>query len=116
MSKLDINSFVTEQPEPANSVAAGHNGGPPLDEHVPEWGAGGIGNYFYWKAAHRRAWHNPSPGIVSFRIRNAERLGLTYEEYTLEILERGRHLQVEDVERIAEIKQARAARAADRRD
>ena len=34
----------------------------------------------------------------------AERLGLTYEEYTLEILERGRHLQIEDVERIAEIK------------
>ncbi len=35
--------------------AAGHNGGPPLDEqHVPEWGEGGIGNYFYWKAAHRR--------------------------------------------------------------
>jgi hypothetical protein len=29
----------------------------------------------------------------------------------LEILERGRHLQIEDVERIAEIKQARAARA-----
>ena len=71
---------------------------------------GGIGNYFYWKAAHRRAWRNPSPGIVAFRIQKAERLGLTYEEYTLEILERGRHLQVEDVERIAEIKQARAAK------
>jgi hypothetical protein len=41
-----------------------------------------------------------------------ERLGLTYEEYTLEILERGRHLQIEDVERIAEITQARAACAA----
>jgi hypothetical protein len=35
---------------------------------------------------------NPSPGIVAFRFK-AERLGLTYEEYTLEILERGRHLQ-----------------------
>ena len=54
----------------------------------------------------------PRPGIVAFRIRKAERLGLTYEEYTLEILERGRHLQIEDVERIAEIKQRRAARAA----
>jgi hypothetical protein len=101
--------------EPASSddpIAAGHNGGPPLeDEHTPEWGPGGIGNYFYWKAAHRRAWKNPSPGIVAFRIKKAERLGLTYEEYTLEILERGCHLQVEDVERIAEIKRARAARA-----
>ena len=75
-------------------------------EHTPEWGNDGIGNYFYWKAAHRAAWKNPSPGIVAFRIRKAERLGLTYEEYTLEILERGRHLQIEDVERIAQIKQA----------
>jgi hypothetical protein len=58
---------------------------------------------------------NPSPGIVAFRIKKAGRLGLTYEEYTLEILERGRHLQIEDVERIAEIKQARAARAASNR-
>jgi len=91
-----------------SSAPVGHNGGPPLEqEHRPEWGDGGIGNYCYWKAAHRAAWHNTSPGIVMFRIRKAERLGLTYEEYTLEILERGRHLQVEDVERIAAIKQAR---------
>ena len=89
------------------SAAPGHNGGPPLEEHTPEWGNDGIGNYFYWKAAHRAAWKNPSPGIVMFRIRKAERLGL-YQEYTLEILERGRHLQIEDVERIAEIKKARA--------
>jgi hypothetical protein len=117
MSKLEINSFVIEQASPADTVPAGHNGGPPLDDaHTPEWGNGGIGNYFYWKAAHRAAWHNPSPGILSFRIQKAERLGLTYEEYTLEILERGRHLQIEDVERIAEIKQARAARAASKRD
>ncbi len=92
----------------ASSARPGHNGGPALEqEHTPEWGDGGIGNYFYWKAAHRTAWHNPSPAIVMFRIRKAERLGLTYEEYTLEILERGRHLQIEDVERVAEIKQAR---------
>ena len=57
-----------------------------------------------------RGLENPSPGIVAFRIKKAERLGLTYEEYTLEILERGRHLQIEDVGRIAEIKQARASR------
>ncbi len=88
---------------------AGHNGGPPLnEEHTPEWGRGPIGNYFYWKAAHRAAWHGASRAIALFRMRRAERLGLTYDEYTLEILERGRHLQIEDVERIAEIKQARA--------
>ncbi len=112
MSEIDIRHPPADPASPANSAPAGHNGGPPLDEHTPEWGNGGIGNYFYWKAAHRAAWKNPSPSIVAFRIRKAERLGLTYEEYTLEILERGRHLQIEDVERIAAIKQARAARAA----
>ena len=37
----------------------------------------------------------------------AERIGLTYEEYTLEILERGRNLQPTDIERIEAIKRAR---------
>jgi hypothetical protein len=104
-------TFVIEEENPADSPH-GHNGGPPLDdEHRPEWGDGGIGNYFYWKAAHRKAWHNTLPAIASFRVQKAERLGLTYEEYTLEILERGRHLQVEDVERIAQIKAARGLRS-----
>jgi len=111
MSEIATGHSPTAPTSPASSPPAGHNHGPPLDEHTPEWGDGGIGNYFYWKAAHRAAWKHPSPGIVAFRIRKAERLGLTYEEYTLEILERGRHLQVEDVERIAEIKRRRAARA-----
>jgi len=111
MSEIGIRRSPAAPTSPASSPPAGHNHGPPLDEHTPEWGDGGIGNYFYWKAAHRAAWKHPSPGIVAFRIRKAERLGLTYEEYTLEILERGRHLQVEDVERIAEIKRRRAARA-----
>jgi len=109
MSKVKVRIALTEPT--ASAVLPGHNGGPPLDEeHRPEWGNDGIGNYFYWKAAHRAAWHNPSPGIVAFRLRKAELLGLTYEEYTLEILERGRHLQLEDVERIAAIKQRRANR------
>jgi hypothetical protein len=101
-------SKASRPPPDIREASPGHNGGPPLEEHTPEWGNAGIGNYFYWKAAHRAAWKTPSPGIVMFRIRKAERLGLTYQEYTLEILERGRHLQIEDVERIAEIKQARA--------
>ena len=116
MSEIARKNAAIEQVSADAPIPAGHNGGPPLDEeHRPEWGNDGIGNYFYWKAAHRAAWKNPSPGIVAFRIRKAERLGLTYEEYTLEILERGRHLQVEDVGRIAQIKQARAARAVNHR-
>jgi hypothetical protein len=85
MSEIETRRSPADPADPSNLAPAGHNGGPPLDqEHRPEWGDGGIGNYFYWKAAHRAAWKNPSPGIVAFRIKKAERLGLTYEEYTLE--------------------------------
>ena len=113
MSEIEFADVAIEPADQANPAPAGHNGGPPLnDAHTPEWGNDGIGNYFYWRTAHRAAWKNPSPGIVAFRIRKAERLGLTYEEYTLEILERGRHLQVEDFERIAQIKAARALKNA----
>ena len=116
MPESDIRRSPADPASPEKPASAGHNHGPPLDdEHRPEWGHGGIGNYFYLKAAHRAAWHNPSPGIVAFRNKKAERLGLTYEEYTLEILERGRHLQVEDVERIAEIKRARCTHAVNHR-
>lgn len=80
----------------------GHNGGPPLD-HVPEWGTGGIGNYFIWKAASDKAFNDVSYDTAIRRARKAEQLGLTYREYTLEILERGRYLQVEDKELIAAI-------------
>ena len=110
MSEIDIKPPAAEPESEANSVTARHNGGPPLDEaHKPEWGHGPIGNYFYWKAAHRTAWHSASRDVILFRMQRAERLGLSYEEYTLEILERGRHLQIEDVERIAQIKKALAA-------
>ncbi|WP_291610681.1 hypothetical protein [Bradyrhizobium sp.] len=106
MSEIELDDAIAPI-DPARPAPSGHNGGPPLDGHIPEWGNDGIGSYFYWKAAHRAAWKSSLPGIVAFRIQKAERLGLTYEEYTLEILERGRHLQVEDVERIAQIKRAR---------
>ena len=94
-----------------DDAARGHNGGPPLeDQHVPEWGSGGIGNYFSWKAAHRKAYRSKSPEIMMLRAERAERIGLTYEEYTLELLERGRYLQPSDVARIERIKRARSKR------
>lgn len=79
-----------------------HNGGPPLD-HVPEWGVGGIGNYFVWKSAVDTAFNKVPDETAIRRARKADQLGLTYREYTLEILERGRYLQVDDSERIAAI-------------
>lgn len=86
----------------------GHNGGPPLDPDGPEWGDGDPYRYFRWKAAHKTAWKQPRE-IALKRLARAESIGLTYEEYTLEILERGDRLQAEDAERIAAIKRRRSA-------
>lgn len=90
------------------AIGIGHNGGPSLDEHVPEWGLNGPGQYFRWKGARQAAWRPKSRDHALFRLSRAEEVGLTYEEYTLEILERGKRFQVEDAERIAAIKAARA--------
>ena len=85
----------------------GHNGGPPLDEHIPEWGVGGIRTYFEWRTASEAAFKALPVETAIRRAKKAEALGLTFHEYQLEILERSRFLQVEDVERIAEIKARR---------
>jgi len=85
----------------------GDNQGPPLDDEGPEWGDGDPYVYFNWKSAHRKAWKPASRDMALFRLEKAEALGLTYEEYTLEILERGRYLSSLDVERIDAIKRKR---------
>ena len=59
------------------------------------------------ETAHRKAWKPASRDVALMRLERAERVGLTYEEYTLEILERGRHLGEQDARRVAEIKAAR---------
>ena len=85
-----------------------HNNGPPLDdEEGPEWGDGEAYIYFNWKNAHRAAWKPKSRDMALFRLEKAEALGLTYEEYTLEILERGRYLSAADQDRIDAIKRRR---------
>jgi len=86
----------------AAEIRLGHNGGPPLD-HVPEWGPNGIGNYFEWKTASEHAFNKVPVDTAIRRAWKAEALGLTYREYTLEILERGRYLQPTDTEAIAAI-------------
>jgi hypothetical protein len=78
------------------------NGGPPLDDDPRPWGPNGIGNYFEWSAAKKKAFDAPYD-IAIMRARRAEALGLTYTEYTLEILERGRYLSAADTDRIAQI-------------
>ncbi|WP_066471010.1 hypothetical protein [Bosea sp. WAO] len=92
-----------KQPAPRKPRTAriGDNGGPPLEEKKREWesGKGEIGRYFDWRFAHRRAWKKPRE-ISLRRQERAETLGLTYEEYTLEVLERGYFPQPEHVETI----------------
>lgn len=119
MGDLRINRMPRRrgaEPRPAEITAAeivfglGHNGGPPLDDHVPEWGVGGIGTYFSWRAASEAAFKSVPAETAIRRARKAEALGLSYREYQLEILERGRYLQAEDVERIAQIKALRPSR------
>jgi len=65
----------------------GHNGGPPLE---PEEDPGIAGFRAYsWRRAHKRAWKTPPREIALRRLERAEQLGMTYREYTLEIMERG---------------------------
>ncbi|HEY5794249.1 MAG TPA: hypothetical protein VIU82_04475 [Bosea sp. (in: a-proteobacteria)] len=82
-------------------IGIGHNGGPPLKERKRRStaGSGSIGRCFDWRFAHRKAWKKPRD-IALRREEKAEALGLTYEEYSLEIMERGYHPQPEHVDTI----------------
>ncbi|WP_248310546.1 hypothetical protein [Devosia sp. Root105] len=97
--------------DPEAPAAPLSNGGPPLNDSPRPWGDNGIGNYFEWKAASEKAFNDVPYDIAVMRARRAEAMGLTYREYTLEILERGRYLSADaDAERIAEIKRRRPIR------
>jgi hypothetical protein len=69
----------------------GHNGGPPLDPEPPE-DTGMSWRSYCWRKAHKKAWKTPPREIALRRLARAEELGMSYREYTLEILERGRYL------------------------
>jgi hypothetical protein len=66
----------------------GHNGGPLLgpDDPNESW------RRYCWRRAHKAAWKTPPREIALRRLERAEVLGLSYHDYTLEILERGRYL------------------------
>jgi hypothetical protein len=53
---------------------------------VPRPGDPGAGG-----APTKKSWKTPPPEIALRRLARAEELGMTYREYTLEILERGIH-------------------------
>jgi hypothetical protein len=92
-------------------IRPGHNQGPPLADHEgPPWGDGDPYVFYCWMRAWRRAWKEIPTDIALRRADRAEALGLTYEEYTLEIIERGRYLQASDQARIEAIRRARTKR------
>ncbi len=66
----------------------GHNNG-------PAWDAFELFVAYCWKEAHKKAWTPPTWEIGVRRARKAAALGLTYKQYTLEIMERGRYLDEE---------------------
>jgi hypothetical protein len=72
----------------AGFARTGHNGGPPLEEEDP--GAASW-RLWCWKRAKKKAWSAPRE-VALRRLARAEELGMTYREYTLEILERGKYL------------------------
>ena len=87
-------AFAPPVREERPSFGIGHNGGPPLQ---------GLGMVLRWQAEVKAAWKAPVE-VVRRRMKLAEACGLTYREYPLEILERGRWLTPErDSVRIAQI-------------
>ncbi|MFN4310510.1 MAG: hypothetical protein ACK4FK_07955 [Ferrovibrio sp.] len=68
---------------PSRLAGIGHNGGPPLDMS---------GVAVAWRRAHAKAWQAPPREIVQMRLRRAARLGLSYRDVTLALLDRGCHL------------------------
>jgi hypothetical protein len=61
----------------------GHNNG-------PQWDLETLFLEYCWRKAHEDAWKAPTQEVAVRRAKKAEALGLTYKQYTLEILERGR--------------------------
>jgi hypothetical protein len=65
----------------------GHNRGPSLNPQLGDPHASW--RLWCWKRAVKRAWKTPPREIALRRLARAEAAGMTYQQYTLDILERG---------------------------
>jgi hypothetical protein len=84
--KAPPRATTPDEPAPAAArPAVGHNGGPALEEDDP----GASWRLWCWRRASKRAWAVPRE-IALRRLERAEALGMSYREYALEIMERGR--------------------------
>jgi len=81
---IRLDAIVPEGPAGPAVAGIGHNEGPPLVESQ--------GHLAAWRRAHKTAWKTPPLEIVRRRLKRAQAAGMSYREYTLEILERGRYL------------------------
>lgn len=81
---MRLDGLTRENPAPPPRAGLGHNQGPPLVESAWHLAA--------WRIAHAEAWKTPPIEVLRRRLKRAQALGMTYREYTLEILERGRYL------------------------
>lgn len=79
----------------------GHNNGPDILESLlfKEW---------RWRKVQEEAFAPPNAETGARWARKAEALGLSYREYRLELLERGRHPTDEDARRIRAARPRRA--------
>ena len=79
----------------------GHNNGPDILESLlfKEW---------RWRKVQEEAFAPPNAETGARWARKAEELGLSYREYRLELLERGRHPTDEDARRIRAARSRRA--------
>jgi len=69
----------------------GHNRGPSI--HTPDPAPDPAGMRLYaWRKAHRAAFRAPSVEALKIRTARANALGLTYRDFTLVLLDRGRNL------------------------
>ncbi len=66
----------------------GHNNGPAWDVDL-------LYADYCWKQSLKKIWAAPTPEIGLRRARKAEALGVSYHDYVLEIIERGRYLDEE---------------------
>ncbi|HTZ34780.1 MAG TPA: hypothetical protein VMB84_02080 [Stellaceae bacterium] len=66
----------------AAAFGIGHNQGPPLDRQA-SW------RRYCWKKAHAAAWKTPPREIALARLKRAEALGMSYQEYVAVLLDTG---------------------------
>ncbi|MCW5747583.1 MAG: hypothetical protein KIT36_15460, partial [Alphaproteobacteria bacterium] len=81
--RYDRRSFPPQVEMLLRRPGIGHNGGPTFDMSWEAW---------TWRRAVAKAWKPPKREVALRRLAKAEKLGITYREFTAVILDTGSHL------------------------